>query len=253
MSGESYLQGILAANRAPTGVWGPGPRVRDTLLPLIQQWAGAQLGDLKLSGSYAKGTAVAGGTDVDLFIALRPTTTETLREIYESLATYLTGAGYSVRRQNVSLGITHSGLKIDMTPGKQQSSWTTDHSIYVRRLDSWMQTNVDKHVQVVSTSGQTDLMVLAKRWRQCHSLDFLSFAIELAALRATASQWGQSLETRMLALLSWLQNNINSCALLDPANSNNNLADELTHSEKRAIATAASHGVAARTWGEVVW
>ena len=37
------------------------------------------------SGSYAKGTAIAGGTDIDILISLK-SSAPTLKEIYNSLA-----------------------------------------------------------------------------------------------------------------------------------------------------------------------
>lgn len=229
MGADGYLQQVVLRYRAPTGASGPGELVRRGLQPLISSWAGVQLTELKLSGSYAKDTATRGGTDVDLFVSLRADTSGTLRQLYDSLANYLEASGYAVRRQNVSLGITHQGLQVDLTPGRRHNAWTTDHSLYVRRLDTWKQTNVDTHVRVVSSSGWTAVMVLLKRWRDCHQLAFLSFALELAVLRALEGTWGLGLADQSVRVLTHLRDNITSCQLIDPANSNNNLAEvELT-------------------------
>ena len=67
---------------------------------------------LKLSLNGAPGTAVLSGTDIDLFLSLSESTSETLKEVYNKLFECLTSAGYSPKRQNVSPNIkVPSGLK----------------------------------------------------------------------------------------------------------------------------------------------
>lgn len=72
------------------------------------------------SGSHAKGTAVKAGTDVDLFISLKSTTTNTLKDLYNSLYSYLDNHGYEPRKQNVSIGIVLDNVEIDLIPAKRQ-------------------------------------------------------------------------------------------------------------------------------------
>src|SRR5262245_3633910 len=105
MTPDAYLNSVLARITAPTGTFGPGQRVGAVLHPTIRSWAGGQLLDVTLSGSYAKNTAITGGTDVDLFISLKSDTQQTLGAIYQSLAQHMVNAGYTVRQQNVSIGI----------------------------------------------------------------------------------------------------------------------------------------------------
>lgn len=58
-------------------------------------WAGQQLSSLKQSGSSAKGTALKGIADFDIFISLKSDTTETLKEIYDKLDTSIKNAGWT--------------------------------------------------------------------------------------------------------------------------------------------------------------
>ena len=97
---------------------------------VLTEWAGTQLSSLKQSGSSAKGTAVHGIADFDIFISLKSDTTQTLKEIYNLLDTFVTSKGYTTRRQNVSIGIVSNGLDIDLVPGKIQSGYQNYHSIY---------------------------------------------------------------------------------------------------------------------------
>src|ERR1700694_597956 len=119
-TGDDYLRGLIAKYAAPIG---PNVPVLQQLGPIdatIRAWAGQQLLDLTLSGSYAKGTAVHGDADADLFISLASTSTTTLREIYESLRDTFSQKGYTVREQNVSVRLSVGNFNIDLVPGKKQ-------------------------------------------------------------------------------------------------------------------------------------
>jgi len=253
MSGDDYLQQLLAKITAPTGVFGPGEKMRQALDPMIRRWAGTQYSELKVSGSYAKGTAIRGGTDVDIFISLKPDTSPTLKEIFDSLASYMTAAGYSTRKQNVSIGISHGGYQVDLVPGKRQNFNSRDHSLWVSRQNTWQKTNIDTHIDTVSRSSHTDVIRVMKRWKQCHGLEFPSFALELATLRALAGRNAAGRASRVMAVVEWLRDNITAAALIDPANTNNNVASELSATEKIAIARQAKASRDAAYWKDVVW
>lgn len=253
MTGDQYLAEVLQRWMAPTGSVGPGNNVLWELQPTLRAWANTCLADVRLSGSYAKGTSVRGDSDVDIFVSLIPETSGTLAELYESLANHMTAKGYAVRRQNVSIGITHRGYKVDLVPGRQQDRWSGDHSLFVRRRNSWTKTNIDKHVHHVQSSGHATTVVLMKRWRDFQGLtDIPSFVIELATLKALQGRYSGGLAEEMLTALRYLAGNIKTAALMDPANTNNNVADDLSASEKAAIAAMATASVNASLWSEIV-
>src|SRR6266496_913390 len=57
-------------------------KVVTDLYPMLQAWAGEYLDKVQFSGSYSKGTAIIGGTDVDLLISLISDTPHSLSDIY---------------------------------------------------------------------------------------------------------------------------------------------------------------------------
>src|SRR5713226_7731782 len=128
MSADDYLQSILAREAVDTGPFSPVRGVLQQIQPIIADWASTQLLDVSPSGSFAKGTANHSGTDIDLFISLKENTTQTLKEIYESLFKRMTDRGYSPRRQNVSIHIRVNGYEVDLVPAKRQTSFGDDHS-----------------------------------------------------------------------------------------------------------------------------
>jgi len=105
MTADQYLHGILLREAVDAGPNSPLLGVQTILMPVLRQWAGDNLLGVYPSGSFMKGTAVRSGTDIDLFLSLSENTTETLKEVYNQLFDCLTSAGYSPRRQNVSLNI----------------------------------------------------------------------------------------------------------------------------------------------------
>lgn len=253
MTPDAYLNQVLQRISGPSGALGPGQRVKNALYPTIQEWAGYQLADVMLSGSYAKATNIVGGTDVDLFISLKSDTAGTLKDLYQNLAAFMTRKGYTVRRQNVAIGITYSGMKVDLVPGRRQSAYGSDHSIYISRRDTWQKTNVQTHATAIGGSGHTGVMRLAKHWRTLHDLDFPSFAVELTVLKALEGRWSMGLAGRLSAALELMRDRMATVALYDPANTNNNVASEMTASEKSAIASQARSSLSQQNWEQIVW
>lgn len=253
MTGDDYLASILQKYAVITGVGSPSHSERQALLPVIQGWAGDYLLSFDYSGSFAKGTCVKGSTDVDFFISLDPQTPFTLKEIYDKLYDYLSGKGYSARKQNVSISLSHNSLSVDLTPGKKQAGYTNDHSIFRNKAQTWTQTNVLQHINIVAQSGRIDEIKLTKIWRNLSRLDFPSFYLELSVINALYSKYRNQLASNFLTALNYLSTDFVNARIVDPANSNNVVSDDLTQAEKQLIASAATISKSKAYWSEIVW
>ena len=251
MSSESYLKQIIANKKAES------ISLEDSRLVNVKttltKWAGAQLSSLKQSGSSAKGTALKDIADFDIFISLRSDTSETLKELYNKLERHFKDAGWVTRRQNVSIGITHQNLKIDLVPGKIQLGFRNYHSIYSSKKDTWMQTNIDLHIQKVQKSNRINEIILAKVWRHIHGLDFPSIYIELTVLDALYNKPINDISNNFWSVLIYLRDNFINSVVIDPANTNNKISDMLYKYEKEAIAKQAKDSLTKKTWGEIIW
>jgi hypothetical protein len=238
---DSYLRAILRREAVDAGPDAPVRRAEARLFPLIFRWAGASLVKVHPSGSFAKGTANHSGTDIDLFVSLREDADATLRAIYDGLDRALRAAGYAVRRQNVSLNVKAGGFSVDLVPGKRHKGYTTDHSLYVRRQDTWIKTNVLKHVDWVHSTRRQDEMRLMKLWRDQNHLDWPSFYVELATARALEGLLlPDSLSANLRRALLFARDELERARLADPGNPSNIVSDTLTADEKRVIARAAT-------------
>lgn len=252
MTGAQYLGFMLAKYAIPTGPGSPAMNAFAGIVPVLKHWAHAHLSQVFPSGSFAKGTTVAGTTDIDIFISLKETTPGTLEELYESLYGRAQTEGWAPRRQNVSIGITYGGARVDLVSGRLQPGSSTYHSLWRRRVGSWTQTNVGLHVATVRSSNRTNEIRLMKIWRQCHGLDFPSFYLELMVIRALSGCLN-NLESNVQRALKYFNENLETACVIDPSNTHNIISDDFTQAEKKAIAVQAGKSHDTPAWHATLW
>ncbi|HXE57409.1 MAG TPA: hypothetical protein VNK43_05370, partial [Gemmatimonadales bacterium] len=192
-------------------------------------------------------------TDVDLFISLKSDTSGTLKDLYWSLFQAAGVAGLMPRPQNVSVGATFRGISVDLVPGRIQSGYQNYHSLYRRKLDSWTQTNVSLHIDTVANSGRTEEIRAVKIWRKLNRLEFPSFYLELTVINALKGYKVGALADNVWEALRYLSQEFAMASVVDPANSQNQLSDELTAGEKNKIRALALHARAQKQWTEILW
>lgn len=254
MTGTEYLARILTREAVNTGPQSPVRSVQTYLMPLIREWAGNVLLNVHPSGSFLKGTAVLSGTDIDLFISISEICTDTLQDVYEKLFRRLSEKGYLPKKQNVSINIKVGAYSVDLVPAKRQNSNTTDYSLYRRRLGSWTKTNVLIHAAHVIRAARQQETRVVKLWRNQKDIDFPSFYLELAVIKALDG-WNSSntsLESRVQAVFDYLGGSFAEARFIDPANTNNIVSDDLTVAEKKVISSAARAARAEPYWEGVV-
>jgi hypothetical protein len=252
MSADIYLRGILTREAVDTGWQSPVRGVQGILMPVLTPWANRYLRSVSPSGSFAKGTANKSGTDIDLFISLGSDTPDTLKQIHTTLISALQGAGYVTRPQNVSIGITVGGYRVDLVPGKLQNELLADHSLYRRKADTWTKTNVLTHIQHVIAGGRADEIRVIKLWRNQKGLDFPSFYLELAVIEALRNTYSGGLADRVWKVFAYLNESFANARFVDPANTNNVISDDLSAAAKTLIKNAAARALAESDWNQIV-
>ena len=251
MTGDEYLFQILQREAVDTSAMSPVRRVHGLLLPLVSTWANGHLRGVSPSGSFAKGTANRSGTDIDLFISLAETATAPLADIYASLFATLTQHNLKPRKQNVSINVRVAGYDVDLVPARQQNFPSEDHSLFRRRANTWTKTNITKHIIHVQGSGCVPVIRVLKLWRDFYRLDIPSFLIELCVIEALKGVSG-SLSHRVLVALRYFRDSFATARIVDPANTNNVVSDDLTAAEKAAVVVAARTACAVQTWSQIV-
>jgi len=250
MNANQYIFSVL---RRYAVSYRPPAAALKMLYPLISTWARPYLLRIIPSGSFAKKTAIAGGSDIDLFISLSPRAPE-LHEIYDSLAAYLEARGFPIREENVSIRVAAGGVRVDLVPARKQLGNTSDHSLYLRKRNSWTKTNVFRHVSYIKNSGRIAEIKALKIWRQLIGLDFPSFYLELAVINALRQQHARNfnLENNLIIIYEYLASNFLTALAIDPANTNNVVSNDLTDEEKKLISEAAESSLR-QPWEMTIW
>jgi hypothetical protein len=253
MTPDQYVQQIIAKYTAPTGQFSPAERAATAIAPALRAWASTSLDNLSFSGSYAKGTAVRPGTDIDLFISLKAGTTASLKDIYESLHQFALAKGWSPRRQRVSIGITYLDLAIDLVPARIQAGYQNFHSLYNSRTGTWTQTNVARHISLISSSGKVQEIKAVKIWRNLRQLDFPSFFLELTVLEALKGRSTSALADNVFQALRYISSSLPTARVQDPSNTNNIISDDLSPQEKQWVVSHAQQAMQASDWSQIIW
>ena len=250
MPGDTYLRSIL--QKYVVNVSG-AEAAGNCIYPLIQRWGNSYLLKAEFSGSLAKGTGISIGTDADIFISVSSSIPGTLAYLYGTLYNAVSQAGYTARKQNVSIGTTVNGYKIDLVPGRRQSQYGNDHSLYKNKTGNWTQTNINTHINHVKGSNRIEEIRLAKIWRQLHNLDFPSFYLEMAVIDSLKYSKVGDLSNNFLKVLEFFRDNLTSTRYVDPANTKNIISDDLNATQKAVISSQARSSRNQKTWGGIVW
>lgn len=255
MTPNDYLQSLINKYTIPQATPGtPTYLAADAIYPTIKQWAGNQLRKVTFSGSNAKGTAIRGRTDVDLFISLKSDTQNSLKDIFISLYNKMSANRYAnVRKQHVSIHINHKGIEVDLVPALHYGGNTEDHWLYVNRANrERTKTNISKHISLIHNSNRINEIILTKIWRQNHQLDFPSFYLELVVIEAL-KQSHSGLADNFCGVLTFLANSFSNARFIDPSNTNNIVSDDLTDTEKNIIAIQAKKSLQEHLWENIIW
>jgi len=254
MTADEYVYSVVSKYKLPPTIsQAMQTNVINPLSRIIDNWAGDCLNKTEISGSRAKGTAISISTDLDLFISLKSTTTNTLKKIYDSLYDTLVSNKITARKQNVSIGIKYAGYDVDLVPAKRQDSYGNDHSLYRNKANTWAKTNVTTHINTVKNSNRITEIVALKIWRERFSLAFPSMYLELTVIEALKGKHSNQPATNFMTVLNYLINNFLNKTVYDPANTNNIISDDLYKYEKEAIVKQAKESREAATGGKIIW
>ena len=252
---EQYVDQIVGKYQVANGPGTPVYEVGQHLRGLVQRWYSDRLLRVHNSGSFAKGTSIRGGADLDLFISLRPRTGKSLRAIYDGLYQYANDQGLRPRRQNVSVGVQVDNLKVALVPARKHSG-TNYHSLYGTRQQGWIKTNVAQHIDIVRRSERSTTIRAAKIWRTNRGIRFPSFYLELAVLRAVRNKGRRGTAAELEIVLEYLASEFINAEFIDPANEENVISDDLSLEQKREIANQARSSlqrIGAGSWDRVLW
>lgn len=258
MTPDQYLTQLLLTHEARANEQ-QALLLIQALTPELEAWAGNLLFEIIPSGSYAKGTAIAGLSDLDILVSISSQYTGTLEDMYWSLHRQLDEGGYSPRAQNVSVGINVGDWKVDIVPAKRQPDLLTfNHSLWSKKSGTHRTTNIHRQIATVSQSRHTAEIKLLKIWKMRHGLEFPSYLLEVVvmeALRGTVLPiFAQpSLANNFTRILRFIQDELPNRQIIDPVKQSNILSHELTGVEKQRLSQQDRSSLAEQYWENIVW
>lgn len=255
MPSNQYLQDILNKKSSTYFDSLNLNNISSVLYPILKEWSRGCDEEIFIAGSSAKGTAIKGKSDLDIFISIKHSCIDTPKILFNNLFSWLQFKGFNnIRKQNVSIGIKAYGCDIDIVPAKLQPGYTNYHWLYKSKIDSIQQTNVKAQISHIKNSGRTAFIKLTKIWRDCWSLDFPSVNLELSVIEALKYKAHNiSYSDGFLSVLDYLKNDFSTARLVDPFNSNNIISEDMTNAEKISIQEKAKECRSYTYWRDIIW
>jgi hypothetical protein len=251
VTGDNYIQRVLSRYAVSYSTDAPAAVAANDVLPALRTWAGTELIEVVTCGSFAKRTAVAGTTHIDLLVSLK-SSAPPAREIHESLFRLAEAGGWRPRRKSIAVAVDYGGVRMDLVPARLQDGFRDYHEVWKSEVGSWTQTNVAMHTERVRDSGRTREVRALKVWRCNHELHFPSLYLELTVLAALA-HYGSHLAHNVQRVLGYIADRLPGAVVCDPANTNNCLSDSLSVEQKQALALQAAASYNSVSWDEVLW
>ena len=204
---------------------------------------------ISIGGSLAKGTMVRASYDLDTICYLNNDDVgagETLKEIRSTIEKALE-TEYQIEGKRSAIKITarldgELNFPVDVVPGRYVDESREDVFIHQSEGDKErLKTNLQKHIDHIKYSGQTDVIKLVKIWKLRAGIDIKTFVLELLVIECLKSFSDTVLEDCLLEFWRQLRDEIDSLSIEDPANpTGNDLSDVFGDAEREALSSAAT-------------
>jgi hypothetical protein len=192
------------------------------------------------AGSYGKNTMIRARYDLDIVVYWPYTVTYTLEDIYSAVGNVLKKHWKIVTSKTVSWEIPFQGnFHVDVVPGRALDASNFEANLYRTDKGTSMKTSLKTHIDTVRNSGRRDVIRLMKLWRERNNVPFKkSFLLEMMTIEGCKGLRTSDLEVQFNTALQHIYDRIISCNVLDPANSNNSLSDDINASDRQKIQAA---------------
>ena len=206
-------------------------------------------------GSFGKKTMVKARYDLDLVMYWPHTATNySISGVYTAVGNVRKKHWKYVNSKTVAWELPFDGgFHIDVVPGRALDAQYYEANLHRTDTGTSLKTSLKTHIDIVRNSGRADAIRLVKLWRIRKNVPFKkSFLLELMTIDGCKGKLTSDLEGQVLATLQYIRDNVRSCSVKDPANSNNSLSDDLDANARSSIQQAADTAIKAQYWSQVL-
>lgn len=253
MSSEEYLRGILEQQELTENQIQNLENQRDVILIEILEEIG---GNPKIynGGSYAKGTMIQAGYDLDIVLYWHYNFQLSPRNLYNEVGIVLQRNGRSPRSKKVGWEIPFPGyFHIDVIPGKKIFNQRNFAYLYNNDVGGRFKSSVKKQVLYVKKSRRQDVIRLMKLWKIRKDVPIKTFLLENFVITACKGLKRSELENQLIHIFEYISNNILTIKIIDPANPNNIVSNDLNENDKNQIKNLADEALDASSWRSVIY
>ena len=247
---DQYVASVVEKYRVALEEGSPSHRVADEIAPSIKQWGQDYVQGITISGAYAKNTAITLAAHVDVLVLLKPIPGAEIKSVFWRLFEFLTDQNLKASTREVSVRVPCKKLQVDLIPSYREGK--SGNILFNKRSGEAMHTDVGQHVHLVGNSGRQQEICAVKIWRERNALEFPSFLVELATLRALEGERFGQLAENVHCVLRYLGSKFESAVIRDPANSENVVSNDLSEKAKKSIAKAARDAIYQENWEKIL-
>ncbi len=235
MTNEEYLRSLLEREELSDREISDLQRYREQIEGQLRSMGGSPR--FYYGGSYAKRTMIRSAYDLDIVVYWPNDCGYSIKDIYYEVGNILKQVWIFVNPKTVAWEIPiNESFHIDVVPGRALDGEFRKANLYRRDRDSTLLTSVHKHIEVVKDSGLTDVIRLIKLWRVRYDVPLKkSLALELITVDGCERMKDKTLEEQLIRALIYLREKIMDLRIIDPANTNNVLCDEIRYDERDLI------------------
>jgi hypothetical protein len=251
MTAQQYLSALLAQQELTEAELNALRELRDRIQGQLSVLEGNPR--FYYAGSFGKKTMIRERYDLDIVMYWPSTVNYTIKGIYDAVGKVLRNNWQYVNSKTVSWELPfQGGFHIDIVPGRALDAQFKEANLYRTDTGTTLKTGLKTHIDTVRSSGRRDAIRLMKLWRERRKVPFKkSFLLEKLSIDGCAGARFDDLGAQVQSSLVYIRDNILTCNVLDPANSNNSLSDDLNYAQRLSIRAAASAAAAATNWGDV--
>ncbi|HZQ95447.1 MAG TPA: hypothetical protein VFA67_10595 [Candidatus Sulfotelmatobacter sp.] len=247
---DQYAASVVEKYRVALEEGSPSHRVADEIVPLLKEWGQDYLQGITLSGAYAKNTAINLSSHVDVLVLLKPIPGAEIKHLFWKLFEFLTEQNLRASTREVSVRVPCKKLNVDLIPSYREGK--SGNVLFNKRSGEAVHTDVGQHAHLVANSGRQQEICALKIWRERNSLEFPSFLLELATLRALENERFGQLAENIHCVLRYLGSKFEQAVIRDPANADNIVSRDLSDNAKRCIAKAARDAMYQEDWEKIL-